>query len=436
MASTAHHVSRKGGNNTPYKRPATPLRLALGKLTYSGVTDVLVARQEFFQVIQAKAPEVVKGLEKCLPSYQAYAAYPFVYRLLPQGGFEWEPVPPIPGTRLLWEDLAKAVTTEAQWNQIKDLPQYAFLANRATLRAQKFMAKQRFFDALQQNHQQAQKDEALLRAHQLSDHDFLTHWGTSFSPDHHRLSYLHTAINQWSTTYHLEDSWIKESALTLLARWSQKSSYEWKYPAGIHSQNETLVVMQPGIKDLMRDAATTLIGDTIEEGWIDAHGGLKPIKSSLPEPQPEEGESPETWQRRITEYVAAGFTFVPESPRLDPPESPQLHWDPTAQDDADWVDAKATYRAAVAEYIKQYHEWALNNAGSQGWIKPTTKRDRSEFPQAHFEWLVDYQIRGMSFKTIADQTSSPAGNAVQYTPSNIGKAVRTTARLLRLTLRK
>lgn len=412
-------------------------RLSLGsKLAYQGVTDVAVARQAFFRVIQDKAPRVIDDLRKALNAYHNYAACPWVCCLLPKGKFKWMSVPALLGP-LTWPTLTEAAATESRWNQMEVDDHNASLLQRADVQIQEYIAKQRFYDALNNNDDTAKKHKELLLSEQLPDQEFLNQWGDSERILPNRFGTLYEMVDTWANRYHLVDDWIKDAALILLARWDRDPTRSWEYPVAYgRTEDGVSIVMQPGLPTLMHDEITTIIGNAIMEEWIDAHGGLKPINNPLPEPQPEEGETPDSWQRRVAEYIAADYTFVPPPARLGPPEPPQLKWDPAIQDEAAWEDAKAGYLATAAEYIEQYKKWALSNAKAQGWNKPPTKRARGESPLLHFDWLVDYQISNQSFKDIANRWSSPARDAQLYDPSVVGKAIRKTAFLMKLTLRQ
>lgn len=113
-------------------------------------------------------------------------------------------------------------------------------------------------------------------------------------------------------------------------------------------------------------------------------------------------------------------------------------WDPTSET---WESFESRLRADVEWWLEkvrmEYRPRLLALCEERGWRPTPIKRNRSGSPLLHFEWLVRYQVQEWGYARIAQAytDADPQGDKV-IGEDAVRKAVKSTADLLGLTLRK
>lgn len=224
------------------------------------------------------------------------------------------------------------------------------------------------------------------------------HWENLLeaSQDEESLKPLIQSLKVWSEQYNLKDTWLIDEATVTLSAWLHSPKLArtktWHYPGTQYYKGENLYT----------------------EAWLFNY----PEYSAQVKPQElyEKDDDPLLKQVMTIWWENQPSRYDPPLPML-PPFEPQ-------------VETREDYKRKIEPIIDAYIERSLERAEQEGFKPPPKKRKLEE----HCEWLVRYQIQGWTHSQIADEYYENTERALGE--DTIGKAVRNTAHLVKITLRE
>ena len=109
-------------------------------------------------------------------------------------------------------------------------------------------------------------------------------------------------------------------------------------------------------------------------------------------------------------------------------------WSPEAET---WGEFSERARAAFEEDLQAFKGDLSQELRDEGWVSSKLRTSSSRDSKEHFEWLIDYQVRGLNFTKIARQrgVGSEEFGAYDHTGrATVTKSIRKAAQMIDLSL--